>query len=85
MAKAGAQIKVTLRKSGIGYNKRQNQTLVGLGLKKLNSSKVLTDTPEVRGMVYKVSHLVKVEEIAAKEKAPKKAVPKKEVEAPAES
>lgn len=54
-------LKVTLRKSGIGYPLRQKKTLAGLGLKKLNSSKVLNDTPAIRGMIKKVSHLVEVE------------------------
>ncbi len=55
-------LKVTLIKSGIGYTTRQKKTLLGLGLKKLNSSRVLKDTPAVRGMIDKVSHLVEVEE-----------------------
>ena len=58
----GATIKVTLRKSGIGYPERQKQTLRGLGLRKINSSKVLKDTPAIRGMIKKVSHLVEVEQ-----------------------
>ncbi len=54
-------IKVTLIKSGIGYSLRQKNTLKGLGLHKMNRPKVLQDTPEIRGMVHKVSHLVSVE------------------------
>jgi large subunit ribosomal protein L30 len=57
----GSFIKVTLKKSGIGYPERQKKTLVGLGLKKLNATKVLKDTPAVRGMIRKVSHLVEIE------------------------
>jgi len=60
--KAG-QIKVTLRKSAIGYSERQKRTVQGLGLSKMNSSRVLKDTPGVRGMVQKVIHLVEVEEL----------------------
>jgi len=56
------KIKVIYTKSVIGFPKRQRETIKGLGLKKLNSYKVLNDTPEVRGMVNKVSHLVTVEE-----------------------
>jgi large subunit ribosomal protein L30 len=56
-------IKVTLVKSGIGYNVKQKQTLLGLGLKKMNRPKVLNDTPAIRGMIAKVSHLVVVEEV----------------------
>ncbi len=55
-------LKVTLKKSVIGSNKRQRDTVLGLGLKKLNQSRSLEDTPAVRGMIYKVKHLVEVEE-----------------------
>lgn len=58
------QIKVTLKKSVIGSNESQRATVRGLGLRKLNSSKTLENTPAVRGMVKKVIHLVDVEEIA---------------------
>lgn len=58
------QIKVTLKKSIIGSNESQRATVRGLGLRKLNSSKTLENTPAVRGMVKKVIHLVDVEEIA---------------------
>jgi large subunit ribosomal protein L30 len=57
----GGTVKVTLQKSGIGYPERQKKTLLGLGLKKLNSSRKLKDTQAVRGMIKKVSHLVEVE------------------------
>ncbi len=57
------QIKVTLKKSGIGYTERQKKTLLGLGLRKINNPKVLNDTPAIRGMVNKVSHLVVVEDL----------------------
>ena len=63
MAKTDKKIKVTLRKSSIGYEKSQKRTLTGLGLGKINSSKVLLDTPEIRGMVNKVCHLGEVEEL----------------------
>jgi large subunit ribosomal protein L30 len=42
----------------------QRQTLTGLGLKKMHSSRVLEDTPSIRGMLRKVHHMVKVEEIS---------------------
>jgi large subunit ribosomal protein L30 len=58
-----AQIKVTLRKSAIGYSLRQKNTVKGLGLGKLNGSRILEDTPAIRGMVQKVIHLVDVEEV----------------------
>ncbi|MDQ7782187.1 MAG: 50S ribosomal protein L30 [Desulfomonilaceae bacterium] len=57
-------LKVTLRKSTIKSTKSQRETVRGLGLTKLNSSRVLKDTPEIRGMVGKVSHLVEWEEVA---------------------
>ena len=52
------KIKVTQRKSAIGRPQRQRDTLRGLGLRKLNQSRILDDTPAVRGMINKVSHLV---------------------------
>ena len=54
-------IQVTLIKSAIGRKPGQKETLIGLGLNKLNKTSVLEDTPSVRGMVNKVKHLVRVE------------------------
>lgn len=59
-----SQIKVTQVKSPIGRPKFQESILIGLGLNKLNRSRILEDSPEIRGMVEKVLHLVKVEEIS---------------------
>ena len=59
------KIKVIQIGSPIGRREYQEQTLVGLGLGKLHRSKVLVDTPQVRGMINAVKHLVKVEEAAA--------------------
>jgi large subunit ribosomal protein L30 len=59
------QIKVTQIGSPIGRRKDQRATLVGLGLNKMNRTRLLEDTPSVRGMVNKVKHLVKVEDAAA--------------------
>ncbi|GLR25576.1 MULTISPECIES: 50S ribosomal protein L30 [Limnobacter] len=56
-----ANVKVTLVKSVIGTQQAHRDTVKGLGLRKLNSSRVLVDTPEVRGMINKVSYLLKVE------------------------
>ena len=53
-------IKVTLVRSGIGKAKKIRQTLRGLGLTKLNKSVELKNTPAVRGMIDKVSFLVKI-------------------------
>jgi len=57
-----AELKVTLIKSHIGQNPGTRGCLLGLGLKKREKTVVLKDTPEVRGMIAKVSHLVRVEE-----------------------
>ncbi len=53
-------IKVTLVKSGIGKNEKIRQTLRGLGLTKMNKTVELENTPAIRGMINKVSFLVKV-------------------------
>ena len=58
---ADKKIKVTLVKSVIGTKQDHRATVRGLGLRKLNSSAVLEDTPAVRGMIHKVQYLVKVE------------------------
>jgi large subunit ribosomal protein L30 len=54
-------IKVTLVKSGIGKPKKIRQTLQGLSLTKLNKTVILKNTAAIRGMIHKVSFLVKVE------------------------
>jgi large subunit ribosomal protein L30 len=58
---ADKKIKVTLVKSVIGTKQDHRATVRGLGLRKLNSSSELEDTPAVRGMIHKVQYLVKVE------------------------
>ena len=58
----GKRLKVTLLKSTIGFNKTQAATVTGLGLRRLNHSVELADTPETRGMLHKVRHLVAVSE-----------------------
>jgi large subunit ribosomal protein L30 len=55
-----ADITVTQIGSPIRREAKQRQTLVGLGLNKINRTKTLPDTPEVRGMIEKVKHLVTV-------------------------
>ena len=55
------KLKITQVKSGIGRDKSQKATLEGLGLRKLNRPVVHPDTPQVRGMIRKISHLVEVE------------------------
>ena len=58
-----AKIKVTLVKSTIGQVESVKATVKALGLRKIRSSKELDDTPVVQGMITKVKHLVKVENI----------------------
>ncbi len=58
-----AQLKITYTKSVIGYSKDQKATVKSLGLRKLNQSVVHADTPVIRGMAFKVRHLVTVEEV----------------------
>ena len=58
------KIKITQVKSGIDRPERQKQTLIALGLKKLNASREVEATPQILGMIDKVAHLVKVEEVA---------------------
>ena len=56
-------LRITLRKSPIGFSKDQKQTVAALGLKKREQTVAHTDTPAMRGMLRKVSHLVRVEEV----------------------
>ena len=57
------KIKITQVKSGIDRSERQKLTLKALGLNKLNASKEVEATPQILGMVRKVDHLVKVEDL----------------------
>ena len=57
------QIKVTYTKSCIGYDKKEAKVLESLGLRKLNDTNVLPDNDAVRGMIFKVRHLVNVENV----------------------
>ena len=59
---AKGKIKVTQIGSAIGRRADQRQTLIGLGLNKMHRTRELEDTPSVRGMINKVSHLVRVDE-----------------------
>ncbi len=63
-AAAGGRVRVTLVRSLAGYPEKQRVVARGLGLRKLNSSVVRPDGPEIRGMINKISHMVKVEVIA---------------------
>lgn len=86
--KQAKQIKITLVRSGIGRPKKHKLVLKGLGLRKLNNSVLRPNTPQIWGMVNKVSHLVcvglpdKAEKVSIK--SSHQAKPKAEVEAKAE-
>jgi len=56
------RLKVTLVRSEIGYDRSQRATLRGLGLRRIRQTVELPDQPAVRGMIFKVRHLVRVEE-----------------------
>jgi large subunit ribosomal protein L30 len=56
-------LKITLVRSLIGYTKDQRETAKGLGLRKLQSSVVRRESPEILGMVRKISHVLKVEAV----------------------
>ncbi len=60
-----SQLKVTYIKSTIGYSHDQKRTVASLGLRKIRQSVLLPDNPAVRGMCFKVRHLVLMEEVAA--------------------
>ena len=60
MAKATNTISVTQTGSPIGRKHDQRKTLIGLGLNKIDRTRELEDTPAIRGMINKVSHLVRV-------------------------
>ncbi|MGB1876100.1 MAG: 50S ribosomal protein L30 [Rhodospirillaceae bacterium] len=60
-SKSKGTVTVTQIGSPIGRHKSQRATLKGLGLDKMHSTRTLEDTPSVRGMINKVSHLVRVE------------------------
>lgn len=60
--KASKTLKITWVKSTIGYSTRQKNTVRALGLRRLKQTVEHEDTPVIRGMINKVSHLVSVEE-----------------------
>jgi len=61
------RLRITWVKSSIGYSQRQKDTIRTLGLRRLGDRVEREDSPSLRGMVQKVSHLVKVEEIEAEQ------------------
>jgi large subunit ribosomal protein L30 len=63
MAKAEKKLKITQVRSAIGLPKDQKATVRALGLKRMNDTVEQADTPVIRGMVFKVKHLVRVDEV----------------------
>ena len=57
----GKRVKITLVKSTIGFDRKQAKVVQGMGLRRIGHSVELADTPETRGMIHKVRHLVNVE------------------------
>jgi large subunit ribosomal protein L30 len=58
------KVRVTQTRSPAGRKPGQKETLIGLGLNKIRRTRELDDTPSVRGMIRKVAHLIKVEELS---------------------
>lgn len=63
MAEKQKSVKVTYVRSAIGYNKKQAAILEAMGLRKIGQSNILPDNEAVRGSIFHVKHLVKVEEV----------------------
>jgi len=63
MAKTQKTLRITLVKSPIGYSQKQKDTVRSLGLSKINQVVEKPNTPQIRGMVAKIEHLVTVEEV----------------------
>ena len=59
---ADKKLKVTYVRSAIGYNKKQSKILEALGFTKLGQTRLLPDNASIRGSIFHVKHLVKVEE-----------------------
>ena len=61
-AKSAGRVKVKQVRSAIGFDKKQALVLEGMGLRRIGHTVELADTPETRGMIHKVRHLVEVVE-----------------------
>ncbi|MBN1205614.1 MAG: 50S ribosomal protein L30 [Myxococcaceae bacterium] len=70
-------LKVKLVKSSAGSSKDMLDTIRGLGLNKFGDERLLKDTPAIRGMVFKVKHLVSSEVVSQEAQAPKRRKPRK--------
>ena len=62
-----SKLKITWIRSGIDYEVDQKATLRALGLRRLHQTVIKEDSPSIRGMVFKVKHALRVEEVAANE------------------
>lgn len=60
---SAGRVKVTLVRSTIGYDKRQADVVRGLGIRRFGHTVELPDVPSIRGMIYKVRHLVRVSDV----------------------
>ena len=60
---ADGKLRITKKKSAIGRKEVQKRTLEALGLRRMHQTVVHSDTPAIRGMIFRVSHLVEVEEV----------------------
>lgn len=60
---AGKTVRVTWVKSAIGYSKDQKATIKALGFRRLNQTLEKADTPQVRGQIFKVKHMLRIEEV----------------------
>lgn len=60
--KKGNMLRITLVKSPIGYSRRHKETVRALGLRRINQTVEHVDGPTLQGMLYKVNHLVRIEE-----------------------
>ena len=63
------KLRITYKKSAIGYTERQKATVRALGFRRLNETIEHEDTPAIRGMIDRVSHLVTVEEVETEKKS----------------
>jgi large subunit ribosomal protein L30 len=70
-------LKIKLIRSAAGASDSQLRTLQGLGLRKFGQERTLKDTPAIRGMIFKVKHLVTQDETQGGEKVPKRRKPRK--------
>lgn len=61
-AASAAKLRIQYYRSAIGFNEKQKLIVKGLGLRKLNTTRDVTDTPAIRGMIAKVPHLVRIVE-----------------------